>query len=44
MRPAMEYLIIAGVFVVIAVIAFVFILGARAASTVHPPDESKPEE
>ena len=41
---AMEYLIIAGVFVVIAAIAFVFILGARAASAVHPPDGSKPEE
>ena len=40
----MEYLIIAGMFVVIAAIAFVFILGARAASEVHPPDETTPEE
>jgi hypothetical protein len=40
----MEYLIIAGMFVVIAAIALVFILGARAASEVHPPDDSKPED
>jgi hypothetical protein len=35
----MEYLIIAGMFVVIAAIAFVFILGARAVSEVHRPDD-----
>ena len=35
----MEYLLIAGMFVVIAAIAFVFILGARAAAEVHPPDD-----
>jgi hypothetical protein len=40
----MEYLIIVGMFVVIAAIAFVFILGARAASEVHPPNDRKPEE
>ena len=40
----MEILLVAGVFVVIAAIAFVFILGARAASEVHPPDDTKPEE
>lgn len=40
----MEYLMIAGVFVVIAAVAFVFILGARAASEVHRPDDSTPEE
>jgi hypothetical protein len=36
----MEYLIIAAVFIVIAAIAFVFILGARAASEVHPPADT----
>jgi hypothetical protein len=40
----MEYLIIAAMFVVIAATAFIFILGARAASEVHPPDDGKPEE
>jgi hypothetical protein len=40
----MEYLIIVGMFVVIAAIAFVFILGARAASEVHPTADTDPEE
>ena len=41
MTPVTAYLVIAGIFVVIAAIVAVFILGARAASEVHPPDEDQ---
>ena len=43
MTPVTAYLVIAGIFVVIAVIVAVFILGARAASEVHPPDQDRQE-
>ncbi len=41
MTPAMAYLVVAGIFVVIAAIVAVFILGARAAAEAHPPDRDE---